>query len=165
MLQILIPVTPFSDLCTHQAGGATEAPASGGTLAPEALACNLTLTLDSMEDVNGCYIGSASSSERGLWELADSSARVEWQVFLQWLVWGKSQVCAVPQTNSSHGVFLFLFRLPTGGAKRYHGLTARDRRARASLIARHDLGQVCISHSTTTCANPKLFRVTRRWQI
>lgn len=49
-------------------------------MAEAALDCNLTLVSDTLIDVRGCYVGQASSSERGLWVEQETQASVSWQV-------------------------------------------------------------------------------------
>lgn len=45
-----------------------------------ALACNLTITSETLVDVAGCFMGRPSSNGRGRWGQLDGSANIEWQV-------------------------------------------------------------------------------------
>ncbi|CAN0287084.1 unnamed protein product, partial [Ectocarpus sp. 6 AP-2014] len=57
----------------------TPAPIVGGTIAPTAPACNLTLASDDMQDMSGCYARGTSSNARGRWVKLDETAVIEWQ--------------------------------------------------------------------------------------
>lgn len=52
----------------------------GGALAPAAPACNITISSPDLQQLNGCYVGQASSNSRGKWVKLDETATVEWQV-------------------------------------------------------------------------------------
>lgn len=60
----------------------TPAPIVGGTVAPTAPACNLTLASNDMQDMSGCYARGTSSNARGRWIKLDETAIIEWQVWL-----------------------------------------------------------------------------------
>lgn len=53
-----------------------------GSMAEEALACNLTLSSETLKDVSGCYVGQPSSNTRGRWVEPNTYASIYWKVLI-----------------------------------------------------------------------------------
>lgn len=61
-------------------GSVTQSPMyMDGSMAEEALACNLTLSSETLKDVSGCYVGQPSSNTRGRWVEPNTYASIYWK--------------------------------------------------------------------------------------